>query len=396
MTFDPLLTMKCIVCKLTKEKGEGRRNWVFTAERTPMSRTGIVFKLFEITKQEFPASGSMCKTCYELVAQIDSLQFQIQEITKTLRSRINCCATPEEYLAAHEGDESEDIVEEEEEEEMTEQEEEEEEELVRNRKRRRRDEGRKKKNKGRRKTIIGGGSVIKEERIDEEMLNGHDNRQEEKTTTSEPDRSAENLDFNITITKSTRGHDQLVYEGYTYLKLTHQPVSGDVAKWKCTSYYSTKTNCKAKLNTTLDGLCILLDSKTEHNHPPPDDAQLQIIMFREQVKQIANNHPDMKPSEILASAQMLLGTPTSLGIKDESIMRYIQRIKSKNKQQQQHLQQQQQQQQHPEEEEEQRLVSASNSLGQEMNVPVNVNPDPSLESGGPMMPDTTENLVNTQ
>jgi hypothetical protein len=141
------------------------------------------------------------------------------------------------------------------------------------------------------------------------------------------------LDFNITITKTTRGQDQLVYEGYTYLKLFHQPANGDIAKWKCSSYYSGKTHCRAKISTTLDASCILLDSKTDHNHAPPEEKHLQIIMFREQVKQIANNHPDMKPAEILSSARMLLDTPTSLGIKDGSITRYIQRIRMKNRQQ---------------------------------------------------------------
>lgn len=157
----------------------------------------------------------------------------------------------------------------------------------------------------------------------------------------EPNRSSDNLDFNIVITRTTRGHDQLLYEGYTYLKTTQQP-RGDIARWKCTSYYKTKTNCTAKLFTTMDGLCVLLDSKTEHNHPPPDEKKLKIILFREQVKQIANNHPEMKPTEILTNARMLLDTPMSLGLKDESIMRYIQRVKSKNRQQQQELERQQQ------------------------------------------------------
>lgn len=150
------------------------------------------------------------------------------------------------------------------------------------------------------------------------------------TSRIQPNRSQENLDFNLTVTRTTRGHDQLVYDNYTYLKTTHQP-AGDIARWKCTSYYASKTGCKAKLHTTLDGLCVLLDSKTDHNHPPPDERKLKIILFREQVKQIASNHPEMKPTEILTNAQMLLDTPTSLGLKDESIMRYIQRIKSKHK-----------------------------------------------------------------
>lgn len=50
-----------------------------------------------------------------------------------------------------------------------------------------------------------------------------------------------------------------------------------------------------------------------------------------QVKQIASNHPEMKPSEILTNAQMLFDSPVTLHVKDESILRYVQRIRSKHK-----------------------------------------------------------------
>ena len=72
--------------------------------------------------------------------------------------------------------------------------------------------------------------------------------------------------------------------------------------------------------------------------------KLKIILFREQVKQIATNHPEMKPTEILTTARMLLDTPTALGLKDESIMRYIQRVKSKRKQLQVRHEEEEQQQ----------------------------------------------------
>ena len=107
-----------------------------------------------------------------------------------------------------------------------------------------------------------------------------------------------------------------------------------------------------------------MDSKAAagHNHRPPDETQLKVILFREQVKQIVSNHPDMKPSEILDSAQMLLqGSPASLGLKNESIMRYIQRIKSKNRQQ---LLKEQQQLEKAKEEEEQQLEEKVRRGGQ--------------------------------
>jgi hypothetical protein len=45
-------------------------------------------------------------------------------------------------------------------------------------------------------------------------------------------------------------------------------------------------------------------------------------MFRDRVKEMAVNHPDMKAAEILANVEMLMGNPGPLGLKDESLMRY--------------------------------------------------------------------------
>lgn len=44
-------------------------------------------------------------------------------------------------------------------------------------------------------------------------------------------------------------------------------------------------------------------------------------MFRDRVKEMAVNHPDMKAAEILANVEMLMGNPGPLGLKDESLMR---------------------------------------------------------------------------
>ena len=52
-------------------------------------------------------------------------------------------------------------------------------------------------------------------------------------------------------------------------------------------------------------------------------------MFRDRVKEMAVNHPDMKASEILANVEMLMDNPGPLGLKDESLMRYVQRVRSK-------------------------------------------------------------------
>ena len=50
-------------------------------------------------------------------------------------------------------------------------------------------------------------------------------------------------------------------------------------------------------------------------------SAIKIIMFRDRVKEMAVNHPDMKASEILANVEMLMDNPGPLGLKDESLMR---------------------------------------------------------------------------
>ena len=50
-----------------------------------------------------------------------------------------------------------------------------------------------------------------------------------------------------------------------------------VIKWKCSNYYAKKGKCPAKIATTPDGLCVLIDSKMDHNHEPD---QVQFLSFQ--------------------------------------------------------------------------------------------------------------------
>ena len=83
----------CTVCKFEQffdeQKASGRKKrWSFTSERTSVSQVQVIFKLFEILKQEFLA-GSVCDECFSLLDQIDSLEFQVSAMTKALKSRID-------------------------------------------------------------------------------------------------------------------------------------------------------------------------------------------------------------------------------------------------------------------------------------------------------------------
>lgn len=98
------------------------------------------------------------------------------------------------------------------------------------------------------------------------------------------------LDLNLLVTRTTRGHEQLVYQGHTYLRVnagqqqhSSSSSSSSSVRWKCTQHYAAKSHCRASLKTTLDGLAVLqAESALEHNHPPPDESHLQVILFREQ------------------------------------------------------------------------------------------------------------------
>lgn len=83
----------CTVCKLERfsddqKLASRKKRWAFTSERTSVSQVQIIFKLYEILKHEFLA-GSVCDECFSLLDQIDSLEFQVQAMTKALKSRID-------------------------------------------------------------------------------------------------------------------------------------------------------------------------------------------------------------------------------------------------------------------------------------------------------------------
>ena len=141
---------------------------------------------------------------------------------------------------------------------------------------------------------------------------------------------AVNLDFNVTFVKTLKLRDQLMHESYTYNLTDNQQSSGEVARWRCSLYQ--RRGCRSKVVTALDNSCVLIDTKTDHNHPPKTEDKVLLIKFKEEIRRIVCNHPDMKPSEILASARMLLDTDLPLGLKVSSITRLIQRWRQEQKQ----------------------------------------------------------------
>lgn len=144
------------------------------------------------------------------------------------------------------------------------------------------------------------------------------------------------MDSNFSLTSTQRGEDLLIHQGFKYRKKNFSPsILNDgrgVFKWRCARYDRKNGLCRGQIATTMDGLCILLDSASQHCHPP-DQTSINSVLIRERIKEIAMNHPSMKTMDIIASAELLIpGGSTRKLREDKALHRYIQRIKAKTQQ----------------------------------------------------------------
>lgn len=77
--------MKCSVCKTVKTnpivKTGVKDHWHSTSQRTPMVGVKVLFKLYDLTKIEFE-SGFVCVLCYDLIVQIESLEYQLKTLVE--------------------------------------------------------------------------------------------------------------------------------------------------------------------------------------------------------------------------------------------------------------------------------------------------------------------------
>ena len=140
---------------------------------------------------------------------------------------------------------------------------------------------------------------------------------------------AENLDFNVTFVKTKMQRDQLIHGTYTYNLVDFIPPRDDVTNWKCS--LKQKRRCHGRVVTALNNTCILRDTMKAHNHRPKTEETVLVIRFKNEVNQIVRNHPDMKTSEIIASAKMLLGSDLPRLLTVSTISRLIQRWRTKLK-----------------------------------------------------------------
>ena len=140
----------------------------------------------------------------------------------------------------------------------------------------------------------------------------------------------------VTLTTSQRGEDQLIFEDFIYSKKSYQPTmcseNQGIFKWRCVNH-NKANKCKAQAVTSLEGL-LLKDSIKEsigHNHEP-DRRKKNGILLKERLRTLAQEHPEMKTVDIIASCNMLLNNEGNEGLKDDkSLHRFIQRQRSRAK-----------------------------------------------------------------
>ena len=293
----------CSVCRDFKSDAKESETWPSMTDRTSISQSQTLFKLYDILKIEFDATGHICKECSGIVEKIESLEVQLKSLTNSLRERVYA-----EFKSEKDTDYKPEAK--------------------------------------RRRTVYSSSSSRKSSKskptdvVDEDLENSSEFwRSVGSQNALAKFLNSERLDFNVTMTTTQRGEEQLIFKDHTYKKKVYQPTvlkdGRGIVKWRCTKYYQKSNCCKGQVATTLDGLSALIDSETEHNHPS-DPQAVKILMFRERIKEIALNHPDMKTTEILASAEMLGGdklggqdSQESLGLKCESLLRFIQRLRAK-------------------------------------------------------------------
>ncbi|MEM8926532.1 MAG: hypothetical protein AAGD35_23755, partial [Actinomycetota bacterium] len=94
--------------------GDRGSRWASTSERVAMANVQLLFKLYDMTKLEFP-HGAVCPDCFHLAERADSLEFQAGEVQRALRARVReATAAVEEEDGGGDSDDEEFVMDEEE------------------------------------------------------------------------------------------------------------------------------------------------------------------------------------------------------------------------------------------------------------------------------------------
>lgn len=256
-------------------------------KRTSTTSVKLKFKIYSLLEIESENEENICQKCYSLIDQIDVFQVKLRELQSQLKLR---------HQPIHEDDLIEEVEEENDNYNVFE-----EENTVAS------DQTEPKRN-------FWSDIVNNPIHLEDSLTNG-------KMET-------------VTLTSSQRSEDLLIYKDFIYSKKSYQPTmcseNQGIFKWRCVNH-NKANKCKAQAATSLEGL-LLKDSITiGHNHEP-DRRKKNGILLKERLRTLAQEHPEMKTVDIIASCNMLLNNEGNEGLKDDkSLHRFIQRQRSRAK-----------------------------------------------------------------
>lgn len=328
--------MRCSVCKTVKDNivhAPAHSQWHATSQRTPLTGVRVLFKLYDLTKTEFE-SGFLCEVCFDLVVQIESLENQLKilveqgshfdretAIDHLVEEQSDFdCSNPEfgSSQASHSDqvEDSEQLFNDKNLDNHDDQEDD--------------DEYVPQPKRSRPKTqeITFHDTVIKQEEPtadDNVPINVKLSRLRKPTRFKARiyNTQADNLDFDVSLGKTTNKRDALIYQGYKFYqegwRSRRNESNETMDVWRC-----RHKQCKSRVISYMNAQCVLKDTLVEHSHPPNTEVLLY-AEFQEQIRRLVREHPDMPPDGIFTSAQMLC--PDIIVAKTNAIMRNIRRLK---------------------------------------------------------------------
>lgn len=297
----------------------------------------VLFKLYDLTKIEFE-SGFVCVLCYDLIVQIESLEYQL----KTLVEQGNQTEQDGviDSFIDNQMDHSQDPIE------VDDQSQDEnsqtplsdyetgieaEDEDIARKPESSNIQLSAKDEKLHEDPIF---SLVKHEETDVDAMEPVNVNLKRKRPKPRPpnlqkyNTSDDNLDFEVTIVKNNQTNDSLIYKGHKFYaekwRARRHETTLSMGLWKCKD-----KKCKSKVITYMDGQCVLKNSLGEHSHPPIPKKVFLFEEFQDQIRKLVNEHPDMTAEGVFSAARMLC--PNIPVVKNESLMRFIRRTKERVK-----------------------------------------------------------------
>ena len=277
------MSQKCHICH------EHDKNQFFHSleKRTSTTSVKLKFKIYSLLDLESENEGAICQKCYSLIDQIDVFQVKLRELQSQLKSRHQ--AIEEDGLIGHVEEENANY------------------------------------------------NLLEEYNVGYSSDRMEPKRNFWSDIVNNPAHlqaylNSGKMETDLTLTVSQRGEDQLIYKEFVYSKKSYQPTmcseNQGIFKWRCVNH-NKANKCKAQAATSLEGLLLKDSIIIGHNHEP-DRRKTNGILMRERLRTLAQEHPEMKTADIIASCNMLLNNEGHEGLKDDkSLHRFIQRQRSR-------------------------------------------------------------------